>query len=34
LKGIKRGLEQIQEGKVKKADDFFNELFDKLDIDQ
>ena len=31
LKGIKLGLEQMQEGKGKKAEDFFNELFDKLD---
>jgi hypothetical protein len=34
LKGIKLGLGKIQEGKVKEADDFFNELFYKLDIDQ
>ncbi|KHG40074.1 MULTISPECIES: type II toxin-antitoxin system Phd/YefM family antitoxin [Nostocales] len=33
LKGIKLGLEQMQERKGKKAEDFFNELFDKLDID-
>lgn len=31
LKGIKRGLEQMKQGKGKKADDFFSELFDKLD---
>lgn len=31
LKGIKLGLEQIQQGKGKKAEEFFNELFDKLD---
>ncbi|WP_219884698.1 hypothetical protein [Merismopedia glauca] len=33
LKGIKRGLEQMKQGKGKgkKADDFFTELFDKLD---
>lgn len=34
LKGIKLGLEQMQEGKGKKAEDFFNELFDKLDSSQ
>lgn len=34
LKGIKLGLEQIQEAKGKKAEDFFNELFDKLDSSQ
>ncbi len=31
LKGIKRSLEQIEQGKGKKAEDFFNQLFDKLD---
>ena len=31
LKGIKRGLEQMQQGKGRKAEDFFSELFDKLD---
>jgi PHD/YefM family antitoxin component YafN of YafNO toxin-antitoxin module len=31
LKGIKLGLEQIEQGKGKKAEDFFNQLFDKLD---
>ena len=31
LKGIKRGLEQIEQGKGKKAEDFFNQLLDKLD---
>lgn len=31
LKGIKLGLEQMQQGKGKKAEEFFNELFDKLD---
>lgn len=34
LKGIKLGLEQMQEGKGKTAEDFFNELFDKLDSSQ
>ncbi|BAZ28446.1 prevent-host-death family protein [Cylindrospermum sp. NIES-4074] len=34
LKGIKLGLEQMQQGKGKKAEDFFNELFDKLDSSQ
>jgi prevent-host-death family protein len=34
LKGIKLGLEQMQEGKGKKAEDFLNELFDKLDSSQ
>jgi prevent-host-death family protein len=34
LKGIKLGLEQMQETKGKKAEDFFNELFDKLDSSQ
>ena len=31
LKGIKRSVEQIEQGKGKKAEDFFNQLFDKLD---
>jgi prevent-host-death family protein len=31
LKGIKLGLEQMDRGEVKKAEDFFNQLFDKLD---
>lgn len=31
LKGIKLGLEQMQQGQGKKAEEFFNELFDKLD---
>ena len=31
LKGIKLGLEQMQQGEGKKAEDFFNELFNKLD---
>jgi prevent-host-death family protein len=31
LKGIKLGLEQMQQGKGEKAEDFFNELFEKLD---
>ncbi len=34
LKGIKLGLEQMQEEKGKKAEYFFNELFDKLDSSQ
>ena len=31
LKGIKLGLEQMQQGEGKKAEDFFNELFNRLD---
>lgn len=31
LKGIKLGLEQMQQGKGEKAEDFFNDLFDNLD---
>jgi prevent-host-death family protein len=31
LQGIKQGLEQMQQGEGKKAEDFFNELFEKLD---
>lgn len=31
LKGVKRGLEEMKQGKGKKAEDFFSELFDKLD---
>jgi hypothetical protein len=31
IEGIKRGLEQMRQGKGKKAEDFFSELFDKLD---
>ncbi len=31
LKGIKLGLEQRSRGEGKKAEDFFNQLFDKLD---
>jgi prevent-host-death family protein len=34
LKGIKRGLEQMKQGKGKKAEDFLSELFDKLDSSQ
>ncbi|HEY9804120.1 MAG TPA: type II toxin-antitoxin system Phd/YefM family antitoxin [Leptolyngbyaceae cyanobacterium] len=34
LKGIKLGLEQMRDGQGKKAEDFFNELFDKLDSSQ
>ncbi len=31
LKGIKQGWEQSSRGEGKKAEDFFNQLFDKLD---
>ena len=31
LKGIKLGWEQMDRGEGKKAEDFFNQLFDKLD---
>ena len=31
LKGIKLGLEQMERGKGQKAEDFFNQLFEKLD---
>ncbi|MGB7708555.1 MAG: type II toxin-antitoxin system Phd/YefM family antitoxin [Microcoleus sp.] len=31
LKGIKLGLEQMNRGEGKKAEDFFNQLFEKLD---
>jgi prevent-host-death family protein len=31
LQGIKRGLEQIKQNKGKKVEDFFSELFTKLD---
>ncbi len=31
LKGVKRGLEEMKQGKGKKAEEFFSELFDKLD---
>jgi prevent-host-death family protein len=31
LQGIKRGLEQMNQGEGKKAEDFFGELLDKLD---
>ena len=31
LKGIKLGLEQMDRGEGKKAEDFFNQLFEKLD---
>ncbi|PSB26424.1 prevent-host-death protein [filamentous cyanobacterium Phorm 46] len=31
LKGIKLGLEQMNRGQGQKAEDFFNQLFDKLD---
>jgi prevent-host-death family protein len=31
LQGIKRGLEQMNQGEGKKVEDFFGELFDKLD---
>lgn len=34
LKGIKRGIEEMKQGKGKKAKDFFSELFDKLDSSQ
>jgi prevent-host-death family protein len=34
LKEIKRGLEQMKQGKGKKAEEFFSELFDKLDSSQ
>jgi prevent-host-death family protein len=34
LKGIKRGIEEMKQGKGKKAEDFFSELFDKLDSSQ
>lgn len=34
LKGIKLGLEQMQQGKGKKAEEFFNELFNKLNNSQ
>ncbi|HLO83774.1 MAG TPA: type II toxin-antitoxin system Phd/YefM family antitoxin [Nostocaceae cyanobacterium] len=34
LKGIKLGLEQMHQGEGKKAEDFFNELFNKLDSSQ
>ncbi|MFN6566952.1 type II toxin-antitoxin system Phd/YefM family antitoxin [Dendronalium sp. ChiSLP03b] len=34
LKGIKLGLEQMQEGKGKITGDFLNELFNKLDSSQ
>jgi prevent-host-death family protein len=34
LKGIKRGLEQMQQGEGRKAEDFFSQLFDKLDNSQ
>ncbi|HBB32261.1 MAG TPA: prevent-host-death protein [Cyanobacteria bacterium UBA8803] len=31
LKGIKLGLEQMDKGQGQKAQDFFNELFNKID---
>ena len=31
LKGIKLGLEPMNRGEGKKAEDFFNQLFEKLD---
>jgi len=31
LKGIKQGLEQRSRGEWKKAEDCFNQLFEKLD---
>ena len=31
LQGIKQGLEQMKQGEGKKAEDFFCELFEKLD---
>lgn len=31
LKGIKLGLEQMKQGKGKNAEEFFSELFDRLD---
>ncbi|MEG4396790.1 type II toxin-antitoxin system Phd/YefM family antitoxin [Microcoleus sp. BROC3] len=34
LKEIKRGLEQRSRGEGKKAEDFFAQLFDKLDTSQ
>jgi prevent-host-death family protein len=34
LKGIKSGIEQMKQGKGKKAEDFFSELFDKLNSSQ
>jgi len=34
LKGIKLGLEQMQQSKGKKAEEFFNELFNKLNNSQ
>jgi prevent-host-death family protein len=34
LKGIKLGLEQMQQGQGKNAEEFFQELFDKLDNSQ
>ncbi|MBD2293002.1 type II toxin-antitoxin system Phd/YefM family antitoxin [Anabaena sphaerica FACHB-251] len=34
LKGIKLGLEQMQRGEGKKAEDFFNEFFNKIAIQQ
>jgi prevent-host-death family protein len=34
LKGIKLGLEQRSRGEGKKAEDFFAQLFDKLDTSQ
>lgn len=34
LKGIKRGLEQMQQGQGREAENFFSQLFDKLDNSQ
>ena len=31
LQGIKNGLEQMKQGEGKKGENFFNELFEKLD---
>jgi prevent-host-death family protein len=34
LKGIKLGLEEMERGEGKTAEDFFTQLFDKLDTSQ
>ncbi len=31
IKGIKRGIDQMNQGQGKKAEDFFAEMFEKLD---
>ncbi|MFM2311251.1 MAG: hypothetical protein RLZZ04_527 [Cyanobacteriota bacterium] len=31
LQGIKKGLEQMKQGEGKKAEDFFHELFEKVE---